>query len=108
MKHNKTLLPSSSILMQYCARGLPSSSFGRNLPSQGHIYLAAIQSEISHCGEDWCFFHLHFKIRVLTCTPSARKPSQGCPRPQLMGKAKLKAQLRQAAQVHSAQPCSRL
>lgn len=67
MKHNKTFLLSSSVLVHYCARGLPSSSFGHILPSQGHIYLAAIQSEeISHCGEDWCFFHLHFKIRVLT------------------------------------------
>lgn len=78
--NSKSLLPGSSIFRQYPARGLPSSSFGHIWPSQGHVYLATIRSEeISHFGKDWCFFHLHFKIRVLPWTPSARKPSQGCP-----------------------------
>lgn len=101
------LLPSCSILLRYRARGLPSSSFGHILPSQGHIYLAAIQSEeISHCREDWRFFHLHFKIRVLTQIPSAGKPPQGCPRPQLVGKAEPRARWRWAAQGHSMVSCS--
>lgn len=76
----QSLLPSSSILVQHCARGLPSSSSGLILLSQGHVYLAAIQSEeTSHCREDWRFFHLRFKIRVLTRIPLPENPPRAVP-----------------------------